>query len=67
MNKFDDGTIKANLWRIMEECVERGVELGWNRAHKHTDTPDMSQILEKQMDAVMSEIAEYFKFPEYYE
>jgi hypothetical protein len=32
--------MKAKEYNLITQCVETGVMLGWNRAHKHTDTPD---------------------------
>ena len=31
--------MKANEYKILEECVERGVDYGYQRAFKHTDNP----------------------------
>ena len=29
--------MKAKEYEVLAMCVESGVKLGWNRAHKHTD------------------------------
>lgn len=50
----------AKVWPLLHEAVEVGVTIGWNRAHKHTDTPEPAAIQDAIHDAVMHEIAERF-------
>jgi hypothetical protein len=40
------------------------VQLGFNRAHKHTDTPSDDELQNKIIDSVMMEICEWFSFNE---
>ena len=54
--------MKANEYLILSECVEDGINLGYTRAHKHTDTPTEQQIKEAIEQAVMTEICQYFIF-----
>jgi len=54
-------------YTILSECIERGIEMGFNRAHKHNDNPGDHEIKTQVYDAVTSEIAEYFTFEENYE
>ena len=54
--------MKVKEYRFMEECVERGTDLGIARAHKHTDTPSATKIVEEVVAAVMTEIAEGWDF-----
>ena len=56
--------IQVDIYKVLSECVERGIQFGWNHAHKHTDKPDEAQIRDKIHDDVMTEICEYFKFPD---
>lgn len=49
---------------LLDMCIENGLRLGYNRAFKHTDTPDEHTIIGKQFDAVKDEIYEWFDFPE---
>ena len=30
--------MKVKLQRVLEDCLERGITYGYNRAFKHTDT-----------------------------
>ena len=48
--------------RVLEQCIETGVELGWARAHKHVEDPDELSIKERIADCVMMEIIEWFDF-----
>ena len=57
--------MKPNSYLIISECVERGVERGWSRAHKHKDNPSEDMIKEQMELNIMNEICEYFKFDEF--
>ena len=54
--------MKANEYKILEECVERGVDYGYQRAFKHTDNPSEDVIKECISRNIMMEICEYFNF-----
>lgn len=58
--------MKANTYVIVQDCIERGIRLGWHRAHKHTESPDENIIFDRIENAIMSEISEYFVFEELY-
>lgn len=49
-------------YRLVVECVESGIETGYRRAHKHTDTPSPEAIQEQIYDAVMANFNEWFDF-----
>jgi len=49
---------------LLERCIESGIQLGWNRAHKHTETPDDALIFQKMSDAIFEELFEWFDFEE---
>ena len=59
------GTLKVRMWPFVTSLIENGLELGWNRAHKHTDTPDKHLLLEKQYDAVTEMFSDAFDFGDY--
>lgn len=50
----------------MEMAVSAGVEYGYNRAHKHNDSPSEGEIKEAIIKAVMDEIGQWFVFEEVY-
>ena len=62
MKKKPEGAMKVRMWPFVTSLIENGLELGWNRAHKHTNTPDKALLLEKQHDAVMELFADAFDF-----
>ena len=56
--------MKPNAYKLLERCVEDGVSYGYNRAHKHTDSPSQAQIEDQIIQAIMNEICEWFDFNE---
>jgi len=58
------GAIVARTYPLMERCVDSGVALGYNRAHKH-GVPDEWALKEAIAAAVMVEIAEAFQFTDW--
>ena len=50
--------MKPKLIPVLEDCIEVGLELGYNRAHKHNDHPSEKDIFSNQFTAVMEEIWE---------
>ncbi len=54
--------IKVNTYRIVSDAIERGLALGYQRAFKHTETPDKEAILESQERSVMECLDEYLTF-----
>lgn len=51
---------------VLDMCIENGLKLGFSRAHKHNDQPTEQQIIEKQFQAIMDEIYEWFDFEDKY-
>lgn len=56
--------MKPKFLKVLEQCIETGIELGWNRAHKHTDTPTKEQIKTAMGNAITDELYEWFDFEE---
>lgn len=56
--------LRAKGYPLMMQCVEVGVALGWNRAHKHDDSPSESHIRDTIERAVLEQISEAFSFEE---
>jgi hypothetical protein len=54
--------LKPNIYRILSDCIERGIDSGWNKAHKHTDKPSEYLIKEQISHYIGLEIDEYFNF-----
>ena len=56
--------MKLKAYPLIERALTEGALYGWNRAHKHTDTPDADTVQAAIETAVMDRITEYFSFPE---
>jgi hypothetical protein len=56
--------MKPKIIPILEICVEVGLMLGYNRAHKHQLDPSEEDVRRHQADAIMNEIFERFDFEE---
>jgi hypothetical protein len=54
--------MKPNYYLIISDCVEKGIALGFDQAHKHVDNPTSFVIKEKIDSAIMELINEYFIF-----
>lgn len=55
-------TMKPKTINVLEMCIDTGVSLGYNRAHKHDDNPSEEVIKDKIREAIMNEIYEWFDF-----
>lgn len=56
--------IAVRALEVLQRAVEEGVEHGWRRAHKHTDTPDEASAREQIASSVVDEICQWFDFDE---
>lgn len=54
--------MQPNYYYLIDLCVEKGIEYGYFKAFKHTDTPSEQQIKENIHHAIMNEICEFFNF-----
>lgn len=54
--------MKIRKYRVFQDCLESGVQAGYTRAHKHTDTPSEQVIVDSIVLAVKENIDEYFIF-----
>lgn len=55
-------TVKLNAYAILDDLIEDGIKWGWNRAHKHTATPDERTILTNIHEHIMLVLAEKLDF-----
>jgi hypothetical protein len=62
LGKKEEQTMKPNIRTILTLAIERGIDWGWSRAHKYTDTPDESRIKESIETEIWNEIDEVFDF-----
>ena len=54
--------MRPNYYVIIDRAVEEGVLYGWNRAHKHEETPTPEAVREAIASAVIDAICEVFTF-----
>lgn len=56
------GHLRVRVYDVLVRAVEEGFQRGWNRAHKHTDTPTDELIAEQVTSAILGDICEVFDF-----
>ena len=54
--------MKVNYRKLIEDCIESGIERGWRQSHKHTETPNPDAVKSTIEDCIMREFYEYFIF-----
>jgi len=54
--------MRVNEYAVLADAIERGIEYGWHRAHKHSDEPSPIEIRMAIYDAVMLEVCDMFNF-----
>jgi hypothetical protein len=54
--------MKVDTYKLISNCIERGIDIGWQRAHKYTDHPEVGHLKETIYDNILIEICEYFNF-----
>jgi len=56
--------MKPKIRPILEMCIDEGTRIGYRRAHKHTEEPDESWVIETIENEIMNCIDLYFDFEE---
>jgi hypothetical protein len=56
------GGMRVRAYDVLRRAIEEGVEYGWRRAHKHTDTPDEETIKDQIVTGILNEVCEIFDF-----
>ena len=54
--------MRLKTYQLIERIVAEGTESGYNRAHKHTDTPNEATIKQCIEQYIMKGFDEYFEF-----
>lgn len=54
--------MRVRTYEVFRRAVEEGVEYGWRRAHKHTDTPAPEHMKEQLINEVLNAVCECFTF-----
>ena len=56
--------MKPKFTAVLEAALREGLICGWNRAHKHTDTPGEDLIRQTMEDEVWNALYYWFDFEE---
>lgn len=54
--------MKVKMYKLIQEIVESGIESGYNRAHKHTDSPIPETIKHCIEQHILQGFDEVFEF-----
>lgn len=54
--------MRIKIYQLIEQIVQTGTEAGYDRAHKHTDTPNEATIKQCIEQYIMLGFDEYFEF-----
>lgn len=54
--------VRFKVFHLLERAISEGLEIGWNRAHKHVDDPSPDFILEQQEREIMNKLDEIVDF-----
>jgi hypothetical protein len=49
---------------VLEMAIKNGIDYGWSRAHKHTDTPNENLIKQEIENQIWNSIYEWFDMGE---
>ena len=56
--------MKPNIYAILRDCIEVGVQQGIYRAMTHTDSPELGAVGDAIEAAILDEIHRFFEFDE---
>jgi hypothetical protein len=54
--------MKFKAYQLIERAIEEGVNYGYSRAHKHTDTPTEALLKGEIIQAITNELCEIIDF-----
>ena len=52
--------MKPKVHYVLEMCIKNDIDFGWNRAHKHTDTPSENLLKQELENEIWNQIDEWF-------
>ena len=56
--------VQVDAFAVVSRAIDEGVDRGWNRAHKHTESPDVEYLRGQICDAVTEALCEVLDFPD---
>ena len=54
--------MKVNTYKVLFDCIQRGIDGGWQQAHKYTNKPSEFVIKEQIEHYISLEVCEFFSF-----
>ena len=57
--------VKPKEYERIDQCLENGIDWGWQHAHKHNENPSFEDIKDHLIRDIMNEICEEFDFEPY--
>jgi len=54
--------MKVKAYMVIDDCIERGVNIGYARAFKHTDAPTENDIKASIVSHIQDELDSYFDY-----
>lgn len=55
-------SVRVNAFLVIAEAVDRGINWGWQHAHKHVEDPGETAIKESLYNDIMNELCEVLRF-----
>lgn len=55
-------SLKVNIYKVLQDSIEIGIDAGYRRAFKHTDNPSEEHIKSEILNYIMLQISENFIF-----
>ena len=52
--------MKPKTQAVLEMAIKEGIDMGWVRAHKHTETPDEDVVKRQIEQEIWNSIYEWF-------
>ena len=52
--------MKPKPQMVLGMCIQEGIAFGWNRAHKHTDTPSEADLKREIEQEIWNQVWEWF-------
>lgn len=54
--------VKINVYKVLDDAIDKAIRYGYHRSHKHTSNPSEELVIEEIHRAVMNELCEILKF-----
>lgn len=62
--RIEPPVVRMRVYGFVSDRLELAIKFGYNRAHKHTSTPEADHIQDQIHKEVMMALVELFVFPD---